>query len=140
MLVVVYTDDGKTLLLKRSKPFEFWQSITGSLEVDESPGDAARRELCEEAGFTNEGELIDTGRSRIFKIDPRWRSRYAADVTENTEYEWRFRLPTPLDVQLDHVEHTASRWVPIEAAPLHVWSWTNKEALKSLATILRSNT
>ena len=36
VLVVVYTDDGFALLLKRVNPTEMWQSVTGSLE----PGEA----------------------------------------------------------------------------------------------------
>jgi 8-oxo-dGTP pyrophosphatase MutT (NUDIX family) len=31
--------------LRRHSPFECWQSVTGSLDTDEAPADAARREL-----------------------------------------------------------------------------------------------
>ena len=48
VLVVVFTDAGEVLLLRRAKPFDFWQSITGSLHADESHAQAARRELLEE--------------------------------------------------------------------------------------------
>jgi len=138
VLVIVYTDDANVLLLKRSAPFEFWQSVTGSLEVDESTGDAARRELFEETGLAHEGTLYDADRRRRFTIDPRWSKRYAPGVTENTEHEWRFRLRAPLDVQIDDAEHSACQWVSIDEAIDRVWSWTNKEALRVLRTQLRT--
>lgn len=132
MLVVVYTDDAEVLLLRRRSPFEFWQSVTGSLDNGEMPADAAWRELIEETGLSEEGELLDTGVSRRFTIDPRWRDRYPHGVTENTEYEWHYRLPAAVEIQIDAEEHSAYRWLPIDAAIDAVWSWTNREALKDL--------
>jgi len=79
-----------------------------------------------------EGELFDTGVSRQFTIDPRWRDRYPPGVTENTEHEWRCRLPGVTEIQIDKEEHSAYRWMPIDAAIDAVWSWTNKEALQDL--------
>jgi len=139
VLVIVYTDDANVLLLKRSAPFEFWQSVTGSLEVDESASEAAHRELFEETGLSNEGNLYNSDRHRDFTIDPRWRGRYAPGVTENTEYELRFRLQAPLDVRIDDAEHSAWQWVPIDEAIDRVWSWTNRDALHILQTELRAN-
>lgn len=138
VLVIVYTDDEKILLLKRNKPFEFWQSVTGSLEADETPEDGARRELVEETGLVDEGDLIDTGRHQIFTIDPRWRDRFADGVTENKEYEWHFCLNSSLDIEIDAAEHSDWRWVCIDQAIDKVWSWTNKTALEKLRTELRS--
>ena len=132
VLVVIYTDDAEILLLRRRSPFEFWQSVTGSLNAGEKEIDAARRELIEETGLKDEGDLVDTGVSRQFTIDPRWRHRYQPGVTENTEYEWRYRLPAAVEIQIDQDEHSAYRWVPIDAAIDAVWSWTNKEALEEL--------
>lgn len=132
MLVVVYTDAGEVLLLRRRAPFEFWQSVTGSLDPGESQRDAARRELIEETGLGDKGELTDTGVSRIFTIDPRWLDRYPPGVTENTEHEWRYRLQTAHAIQIDPEEHSAYCWMPIDEAIEAVWSWTNKEALEEL--------
>ena len=130
--MIVYTDDAKILLLRRHSPFDFWQSVTGSLDVGEQSSDAAQRELNEETGFKEEGELVDTGVSRRFTIDPRWLDRYSPGVTENTEYEWRYRLPVTMEIQVNQEEHSAYSWMPLEEAIDAVWSWTNKEALRDL--------
>lgn len=133
VLVVVYAASGEVLLLHRQQPFEFWQSITGSLLPGESHDSAAARELAEETGFADVGRLAYTGVSRVFVIDPRWRNRYPPGVFENVEYEWRFRLDAPRDVTLSPSEHSAFTWVPLHEAVERVWSWTNREALEDLA-------
>jgi dATP pyrophosphohydrolase len=133
VLVVVYARGGEVLLLHRHRPFEFWQSITGSLLPGESHDAAAVRELGEETGFEDIGTLTYTGVSRVFVIDPRWRHRYPPGVYENVEYEWRFRLDAPNDVRLSPSEHSAFCWLPLQEAIDRVWSWTNREALEDLA-------
>ncbi|MEX2124506.1 MAG: dihydroneopterin triphosphate diphosphatase [Woeseia sp.] len=132
VLVLVYTPDGSILLLRRSRPFDFWQSITGSLQRDEAHAAAARRELVEETGLGGEGELSFSGTSRVFTIDPRWRDRYAPGVTENVEFEWHYRLPERTDIALDLAEHSEYQWMPLDRAVEAVWSWTNREALVDL--------
>lgn len=136
VLVVIYTDAGQILLLRRSQPFDFWQSVTGSLKDNETPGDAAARELWEETGFTDEGELSNSDVSRHFDIDPRWRDRFAPGVVQNEEFEWRYRLPAVRNIQLNNEEHTEYKWLPIDNAIDSVWSWTNKDALKQLREVL----
>jgi dATP pyrophosphohydrolase len=132
VLVVVHSDDGKVLLLKRTRPFEFWQSVTGSLDVGESHSDAACRELLEETGLADQGSLRYTGVSRQFVIDPRWRYRFEPGIIENVEFEWRYRLPEPIDIRVDGNEHSEYRWLPIADAIGTVWSWTNRQALRNL--------
>ena len=132
VLVVVYSDDGQALLLRRKQPLDFWQSVTGTLKEGESHADAARRELREETGLGDVGELSFVGVTRRFTIDPRWQHRYPPGVTENDEFEWRFRVPAPVDVEISTDEHSEYRWVAIEDAVREVWSWTNREALESL--------
>ncbi|MDG2375812.1 MAG: dihydroneopterin triphosphate diphosphatase [Woeseiaceae bacterium] len=135
VLVIVYTDDLKILLLKRNEPFEFWQSVTGSLEDGESPADAAVREIAEETGLASGDRLADAGRQRVFQIDPRWLDRYAPRINENLEYEWHYRLDAPVDVQVNPAEHDEWAWVTIDEAIERVWSWTNREALEALRSV-----
>ena len=132
VLVVVYSDDGKALLLRRRRPFAFWQSVTGSLLPGETHAAAARRELNEETGLGTVGRLHYSGVSRQFAIDPRWRTRFAPGVVENVEFEWHYRLPEAADIALQE-EHSTYRWVPVAEAAEAVWSWTNRDALWNLA-------
>ncbi len=133
VLVLVYSLDGHVLLLKRRAPFEFWQSVTGSLGLDESHAAAAARELGEETGFSEPSRFRYSGVARQFTIDPRWRDRYPAGVAENVEYEWHYVVDSPCDVRLAEDEHSAYRWLPVEDAIDTVWSWTNRDALSTLS-------
>lgn len=132
VLIVVYAYTGDALLLRRCKPWSFWQSVTGSLERGESHAAAAARELAEETGIVADERLVYTGRQREFEIDPRWRHRYAPGVTHNMEYEWHFCVDQPLEICLDYEEHSAYCWMPVAEAVNAVWSWTNTAALDEL--------
>ena len=132
VLVIVYTDDARILLLRRRQPFDSWQSVTGSLKDEESHAVAAARELQEETGLTDEGKLNCSDVSRRFEIDPRWRDQFEPGVVENDEFEWRYRLPTARDIELNADEHSEYQWLHVDAAINTVWSWTNREALEQL--------
>jgi dATP pyrophosphohydrolase len=136
VLVVVYTTAGDVLLLRRSRPFDFWQSVTGSLQPCESHAEAAQRELREETGLQG-CDLCFSGHERVFTIDPRWRHRYAPDVSENTEFEWRCALVGRRPIGLSGREHSEYCWLPFEQAIDRVWSWTNRDALTTLRDELR---
>ena len=133
VLVVVVTDDGHALLLRRAQPFDFWQSVTGSLQTDETHAQAARRELHEETGLSDEGVLHYSGVSRQFVIDPRWRDKFATGSVENVEFEWHYHLPEKVDIKICHDEHSEYCWLPVAAAAERVWSWTNRDALNGLS-------
>lgn len=132
VLILVYIDRARVLVLRRVTPFDFWQSVTGSLLVGESPLEAARRELFEETGLRHEGTLSDRVATREFVIDPRWRDRFEPGVTVNTEHEFRYRLNELVDIRMDANEHSAHQWLDIDAAIAKVWSWTNKTAFELL--------
>ena len=131
VLVVVYTADGRVLVLRRVHPPGFWQSVTGSLQPGESPAAAARREVVEETGFDPAG-LEDCGRVRHFPIAPAWRARYGADATHNREHEFRLRLAVPREPQLAPGEHDHARWCPRGQALALASSWTNRAAIRLL--------
>ena len=51
VLVVLHDGKGNILLIERADNVNFWQSVTGSIEEDESLSQTAVREVWEETGI-----------------------------------------------------------------------------------------
>lgn len=133
VLVVIHTPAFDVLLLERIKPPGFWQSVTGSLEADESPLQAALREVAEETGIRGiDASLHDWHRSNCFEIRAEWRERYAPDVTRNVEHVFSLCLPERCAVTLAPNEHSRYTWLERETAATLVFSWTNRDAIMDL--------
>lgn len=132
VLVVVYTGAGEVLMLRRTVPEGFWQSVTGSLEWGEAPRHAAERELYEETGLRSGGRLIDCNTRVRFPIVLAWRSRYAPRVRCNLEHWFRLQLPNRRLIRLDPREHREYRWLPKLRAARLASSWTNRDAILQL--------
>ena len=129
VLVVVFTLEQEILLLQRADDKAFWQSVTGCLEAEEVPIDAARRELLEETGIAD-ARLIDCHYSDSFSIRPQWRHRFQPGSTRNLEHVFLAELPTRCDVSIEPQEHLDYRWVSITQAIEELWSETNRRALE----------
>ncbi len=129
VLVLVYTEAGEVLMLRRRQPDDFWQSVTGSLEGNETPEQAARRELFEETGLAVSAGLVDCRKTNRFPILPAWRSRYAPDVSHNTEYVFRLALTERLAIRIDLAEHLEYQWLDRVSAAALASSYTNREAI-----------
>jgi dATP pyrophosphohydrolase len=129
VLVLVYTRGGEVLLMRRARPADFWQSVTGSLAWGEEPRAAARRELFEETGLTADADLLDCGVTNRFPIRPPWRARYDPGVRENTEYVFRVALQARRPVTLNPAEHREYVWLPRDAAAARASSSTNRDAI-----------
>ena len=128
VLVLVYTQNGDVLMLRRSYPNDFWQSVTGSLEWGENPLDAANRELLEETGLVNQ-KILDCHQSHTFEIYTIWRERYAPGITENKEHVFRLQLSEKVEIQLDPREHSEYQWLPRKQAADLAFSHTNQDAI-----------
>lgn len=132
-LVLIHTPDLQVLLLERADKAGFWQSVTGSLEDQETPRQAAIREVFEETGLdATEFDLQDWRASNVYEIYPHWRYRYAEGIKENTEHLFGLELPKKLPIKLAPDEHVRYEWVDWREAATRVFSWTNIDALKRL--------
>ncbi|SPY77477.1 Dihydroneopterin triphosphate pyrophosphatase [Providencia rustigianii] len=132
LVIIVAENSGRVLMMRRKDDPDFWQSVTGSQEVNENTFDTALREIKEETGFDPQpNQLHDLSKSIIFEIFPHFRHRYAPDVTHCTEHWFKLVLSdeqTPL-----LTEHTEFRWLsPQQAADL-TKSWSNSQAILEFA-------
>jgi len=132
-LVLIHTSDLQVLLMERADKAGFWQSVTGSIEHEETPEQAAIREVKEETGLDALAfDFEDWQASNIYEIYPHWRHRYAPGITENTEHLFGLTLPKKLPIKLAPEEHVNYEWVDWREAAQRVFSWTNVDALKRL--------
>lgn len=132
-LVLIHTPDLQVLIMERADKAGYWQSVTGSLEGDETPSQAAVREVLEETGLDAlQYDLQDWQVSNVYEIYLHWRHRYAPGVTENREHLFGLTLPAALPIKLAPDEHVRYEWVDWREAAKRVFSWTNVDALKRL--------
>ncbi len=132
ILVVIYTEHGEVLRLRRREPVDFWQSVTGSLQEGETSGQAALRELREETGLQTDAGLADSGVVNRYPIHPAWRAKFAPEVKENTEYVFSLRLPEAVPIRLDPAEHLEYCWLRREEAAKLASSVTDRHAILKL--------
>jgi dATP pyrophosphohydrolase len=132
-LVLIHTPALEVLIMERADKPGYWQSVTGSIELGETPEQAAVREVKEETGLDALAyNFQDWHASNVYEIYPHWRYRYAAGVTENIEHLFGLMLPSALPITLAPDEHTQYVWVDWREAAQRVFSWTNVDALKRL--------
>lgn len=129
MLVLVCTRAGEVLMMERTRPRGFWQSVTGSLHWGERAPVAAVRELIEETGLAAGGRLHDLRTGASFPIVPPWRTRYAPHVTTNREHWFVLQLPGRITIRLNPGEHRQYRWLPAARAFRQATSWTNRRLI-----------
>lgn len=132
-LVLIHTVDLQVLIMERADKAGFWQSVTGSIEDNETPYQAAIREVEEETGLDALAyDFKDWHVSNTYEIYLHWRHRYAEGVTENIEHLFGLTLPAKMEIILAPDEHVRYEWVDWREAAERVFSWTNIDALKRL--------
>ena len=131
VLIVIYTAGGEFLIMERSRPAGFWQSVTGSLEWGERAEDAARRELIEETGIT-QGFLRNLQWTQVYDILPSFGKTYSPGVTTNLEHAFALKLLERVPVTLSPREHVQMRWAGAGEALETVSSGTNRAVIQQL--------
>lgn len=138
VLVLLHDGAGNVLLLERADRAGFWQSVTGSLEENETPFQAALRELAEETGLTVPPHQIrDWHTSIVYEIFPHWRHRYPPGTTENTEHWFSCCLPAATRVRLSPREHVNQGWFTAQTAAEKVFSPSNRDIILRWAGSLK---
>jgi dihydroneopterin triphosphate diphosphatase len=136
VLVVIHTPALDVLLMERADRPGFWQSVTGSLEVEDEPLAAtALREVLEETGIDGlapGAALRDWQQHNVYEIFATWRHRYAPGVTHNTEHVFGLCVPAGTPVRLAPREHLAFQWLPWEVAAGRCFSPSNAAAIRQL--------
>jgi len=134
VLVVIYARDTKrVLMLQRQDDAQFWQSVTGSLEPNELPEQAALREVQEETGFRYDpavDRFTDCHTQISYEIFAHYRHRYAPGVTHNQEHWFCLGLASEQVPCL--TEHTAAQWLTWQQAAALTKSWSNRQAIEQL--------
>ncbi|MFM1865859.1 MAG: hypothetical protein RIQ57_469 [Pseudomonadota bacterium] len=128
--IIVFTNQKQILLLQRKDNPNYWQSVTGSLEINEAPRDCAIRELYEETNLNaNQYNFFSLGHMNQYTIYPEWRHRYEDGVNNNTEHLFALQLPKKENIIINKEEHLSYKWLNLEDAINKVFSWTNRKAL-----------
>ncbi|QLB13354.1 dihydroneopterin triphosphate pyrophosphatase [Bisgaardia hudsonensis] len=132
VLVIIYAESTqRVLMLQRRDDPTFWQSVTGSIENDETPYDTAFREVREETGIDILAEklpLFDCKEKIEFEIFPHFRYKYAPNVTHCVEHWFLLALPEEREPIL--VEHIDYQWLSTKEASSLTKSWNNRLAIE----------
>ncbi|MDH5393338.1 MAG: dihydroneopterin triphosphate diphosphatase [Gammaproteobacteria bacterium] len=131
VLIVVCTGDQRVLLMQRLQPEGFWQSVTGSLEENETAQETAQRELFEETGLSDV-DVIDSGIQNIYPIHAGWRHRYDEKIQYNKETVFIARLSAECEIQFSADEHREYRWLEKQQAVELCSSVSNARAIEML--------
>lgn len=130
-MVIYAKSTNHVLMLQRQDDSTFWQSVTGTLEANETPRTTAIREVGEEVGLKIEESstaLFDCKESIEFEIFPHFRYKYAPNVTQCHEH-W-FLLAVEQEFEPILSEHLAYQWVSPEQASQMTKSSNNAEAIR----------
>jgi dATP pyrophosphohydrolase len=118
------------VIFKRSDE-NYWQGIAGGGEDDETPIEAAKRELFEETGITNQSKLIPLQFKAYVPVSEFEAHKYwPKDLFAIPEHYFALECENE-NIKLSH-EHNAYKWVDFEIAYKLLHWQSNKNGLWEL--------
>ena len=132
VLVVLYDQHHRVLVLQRKDDPDFWQSVTGTLEQGEVPIETAYREVAEETGYIMDADkqpIINCNTTNQYTIRKRWQHRYPPGITTNKEHVFLARVDSRQRPVL--TEHLAFAWLDKGEAIDRLWSPSNRDAVQA---------
>src|SRR5262245_61111039 len=109
----------------------YWSLVAGGLEPDETPPEAAQRELLEETGLRAEVRPLPIALSYSLLDDPpAIRARYAPGVERVTVHAFAVDAEAGWEPTLD-AEHDVYRWCGLDEALGLMAYETTREALRA---------
>jgi putative (di)nucleoside polyphosphate hydrolase len=120
--VVLFNAQGKVFVAQRiDNPGPAWQMPQGGIDKNESPLDAAWRELHEETGIKSAKLLAESEGWLRYDLPPDlaarlWKGKYRGQ--EQKWYAFRFTGPeSEIDIAQEHPEFSAWKWVDFREVP-----------------------
>jgi dATP pyrophosphohydrolase len=140
VLVYLYRHslDGHEYLMLHRCPdnYEFWQGVSGGVETEETPFEAAIREVGEETGLAGI-DLRDIGYSFSFPLEDYWRGMFAPGVKTIVAHTFVAEVPPDASIVLSPLEHSEYRWTTFDGAMELLYWPDNKEALRKAEEFIR---
>jgi dATP pyrophosphohydrolase len=106
----------------------FWQGVTGGLEDNEEPPQAAKRELLEETGISPD-RINPIGYNYTFPIQEKWKHFYPPGADTIVEHCFLAECFAPIDLRLSK-EHDLFQWCTIDEAMGLLLFPNSKKALR----------
>jgi lipoyl(octanoyl) transferase len=133
-IVVVVRRDGEFLVLRRApERLGYWFLAAGGLEPDETPSEAAERELLEETGLRAPIRPLPVALSYSLLDDPpAIRARYAPGVETVTVHAFVADAPEGWEPVLD-AEHDLHRWCDLDTTLELLAYETARDAVRAAA-------
>ena len=131
-IVVVVRRDGELLVMRRApERLGYWSLVAGGVEPDETPQEAAQRELLEETGLRAEVRPLPVSLSYSLLDDPpAIRARYAPGIERVTVHAFVADADAGWEPTLD-AEHDVYRWCEVDAAVELMAYETTRDALRA---------
>ncbi len=131
--IVVVVRRGPEVLVMRRAPerLGYWSLVAGGLEPDETPLEAAQRELFEETGLEAVVRPLPVALSYSLLDDPpAIRARYGPGIERVTVHAFVADAPVKWEPTLD-AEHDLHEWCDLDEALALLMYDTTKDAVRA---------